>query len=443
MEPGLRLTERYRLLERLDGGAGDHVWRAWDEALERPVAVKLPAAGRSATAERHRRFQERVVRAVRITHPAFITVYDCDLTRDAGGRPTSYVVTAFLDGEHLAGRIAREPLTLPEALESCAQIADGLAAAHAAGVAHGDLRPEKVFLTPDGTRIVDLGLNAASEPGTGEPGDDGGAGSDGKAADVLALGAVLAACLPASGDVPEEVAELASRCRSPDPGRRPEAGAAAEILLRARAALDGEEPEPVAVPVPEPEPEPPPVSEPAPEEPPTRVYERPAGPAGLESAHQDSRLVFRIAVAAAVLAAALAVLAILNREDLNPAPRPEGRLPVPAAPTSPGGTVSASPTPDSPGRDEPVSAPAAYATLGRLQPIIDGGRASGEIRSDVAVDFNNLITNLRNDLAAGRTEGIDQDLARIREKIATRTRERALDREVAARMNAVLSGRSQ
>ncbi|MEW2359474.1 protein kinase [Spirillospora sp. NPDC029432] len=438
MRPGLRLAERYRLAERLDAGSGEQVWRAWDEALGRPVAVKLPAAGRATTAERHRRFRERVVRAVRVDHPAFTTVYDCDLTRDADGRPTSYVVTAFLDVEDLAARAAREPLTVPEALECCAQIAEALAAAHAAGVAHGGLRPEKVFPTPDGVRIADLGLA-------------GDGGPDAAGTDMRAFGALLAGCLPEGGDVPAEVADLASRCRSPDPARRPGAGAALEILRRAREAAEpaGTAPEPEPAPVPEtgpetgPEPEPEPVPAAAPaavpaEAAPTRVYGPPAGlaPAGA-AAPQDSRLVFRVAVTAAVVAALLAVLTLLNRDATD---GPHGAVPVPAAPTSPGGTVSTSPTPERGGRAEPVSVPAAYATLGRLQPIIDGARAAGEIRSDVAVDLNNLITNLRNDLAAGRTDGIAEELARIREKIDTRLRERALDGEVAARMTAVLSG---
>ncbi|MFB4319237.1 protein kinase [Actinomadura sp. 21ATH] len=450
MRPGLRLTERYRLVERLDAGSGDQVWRAWDEALGRPVAVKLPAAGRAATAERHRRFRERVVRAVRVTHPAFTTVYDCDLTRDAGGRSTSYVVTAFLDEEDLAERTAREPLTVAEALDCCAQIAEALAAAHAAGVAHGGLRPEKIFLTEDGVRIADLAL--AGDGGPGAAADD-----------MLAFGAVLAGCLPEGGDVPAEVAGLAARCRSPEPARRPGAGAALEILRRAREAAEpagsdpghvpelvpeperGPETEPELVPEPERGPAPETAAEPAgvpagvpAEAAPTRVYEPPAAPAPAgAAASQDSRLVFRVAVTATVVAALLAVLALLGRDTSH---GPDGAVPVPAAPTSPGGTVPASPAPERTGRTEPVSVPAAYATLGRLQPIIDGARAAGEIRSDVAVDLNNLITNLRNDLAAGRTGGIDAELARIREKIDTRLRERALDGEVAARMTAVLSG---
>ncbi|GAA2401498.1 hypothetical protein GCM10010191_05980 [Actinomadura vinacea] len=428
MEPGLRLTERYRLVERLDGGATREVWRAWDEALNRPVAV------------RHARTKERVVGAVRITHPAFVTIYDCDRTRNGDGRLVSYVVTAYLDGETLAERVAREPLPLPEALECCAQVAAGLAAAHAAGVTHGDLRPEKVFLTLDGVRIVDLGM------ADGAPADTA-AVEEEKAADVLALGTLLAVCLPESGPAdgeaaperPEEVARLASRCRSSDPAQRPTATAAAAILASAQEKF----------PLPPRDPVPPAGGSAAPFAATTVLVPEGAMPPGRP---QERRLpapdgdgkgpVFRVAVTVTLAAVALAAVLVIadGGSDQQGAAPGQGRSAAPLPPPTPApAPTDAAPTGAQPQTGPPAPAPSVIETLGRLQPIVDSGQASGAIRSDVAVDLNNLITNLRNDLASGRTADTQLKLVQLREKIATRLRERALDDDVAARMTDVLS----
>src|SRR5690606_42120842 len=77
------------------------VWRARDELLGRPVAVKLLAPAR---ADLHRAFQQGVSRAAGLSHPALETVYDSDLTRDAAGRLVSFAVTEFLEGETLGTR---------------------------------------------------------------------------------------------------------------------------------------------------------------------------------------------------------------------------------------------------------------------------------------------------------------------------------------------------
>ncbi|MFD0540506.1 hypothetical protein ACFQY7_48595 [Actinomadura luteofluorescens] len=88
MESGLRLTERYRLVERLDDGGTMEVWRAWDELLGRPVAVKVPAPAGTGP---QRGFRRGVNRAAALSHAALETVFDSDQTRDASGssRPSS------------------------------------------------------------------------------------------------------------------------------------------------------------------------------------------------------------------------------------------------------------------------------------------------------------------------------------------------------------------
>ena len=428
VEPGHRLIGRYRLDRRLDGGEPGEVWRAWDESLHRPVAVRLPCperadgAGPDAHAGAGSRGlpRERLVRAVRVTHPAFVTIYDCDPAGELDGGPVAFVVTALPNGESLAARLERGPLPVAEALDCCAQVAAALEAAHGAGMAHGALRTDKIFLTLDGVRIVDLGV--------GPEGDD-----EAKAADMAAFGSILLAALGAEspGDLPgmpEEIRDLCARCLEAGSADRPTASRAAEILTGAAAAAApaaGDEPgalgDTLVHEAPGP-PSPPLSPEPEDERTPVRASAEPreAGP------------VLRVAVSVTVLAAALAVILMLaDRGTMSGAFEggSPARTPSPAS----------SPATPAPGARSPVPEPAVYDTLGRLQPIVDSGRASGAIRPDVAVDLNNAIVNLRNDLAAGRTAEASAQLRRLREKIDTRLRERALDARVAARMDEVLA----
>src|SRR4030095_9634103 len=94
-----------------------------------------------------------------------------------------------------------------------------LAAAHAVGVVHGDVRPGTVVLTPGGTKLVDLGLPAMDPvvDRVREPDDDGALGPAG---DVAALGALLDAVLAGAAGVPPEIHTLARRCPDPDPDPR-------------------------------------------------------------------------------------------------------------------------------------------------------------------------------------------------------------------------------
>jgi serine/threonine-protein kinase len=283
---------------------------------------------------------------------------------------------------------------------------------------------------------------------------DGAAREAGRAEDVLALGELLAACLPEgsaessadgsapeASEIPEEVGRLGSLCRSPHPARRPTAARAAEVLAGAvgRAPDAGGEP---AFPAASGGPEPsdatavlPPPERREPDPPPRPRRGRPQALDG------DRVAVFRVAVTVTLVAASLAAVLVVAGRGSFSGPSPgQGRSapPLPAAASPRGaGPTGIAPAPTG---TAPDPAPAVFATLGRLQPIVDRGQATGAIRSDVAVDLNNSITNLRNDLASGRTGDAPLKLARLREKIETRLRERPLDDEVAARMTDVLAG---
>ncbi|MFL5799734.1 MAG: protein kinase domain-containing protein [Actinomycetota bacterium] len=157
------LGERYRLLERIAAGGMGTVWRAEDTVLHRPVAVKMLNEGLSADERFVERFRGEAKAVAGLAHPNVAGVYDYG---EDGGRP--YIVMELIQGETLAARLRRSgPLDPEEVARIGAGVADGLAAAHAAGFVHRDVKPPNVMLTPRGdVKIMDFGI-AAPSSGTG------------------------------------------------------------------------------------------------------------------------------------------------------------------------------------------------------------------------------------------------------------------------------------
>jgi len=184
------------------------VWRARDPRLSREVAVKLlPAAVRDDPV-RLRRFELEARATGSLSHPNVLAVHDFGVHEG-----TPYLVSELLEGETLRTRLRRGPVPPRKAVEIAAQVARGLAAAHAKGIAHRDLKPDNLFLCADGrVKILDFGLAKQTNDattGTGTLSDDGtgsaavlgsvgymapeqvrGQPADARA-DVFALGAVL------------------------------------------------------------------------------------------------------------------------------------------------------------------------------------------------------------------------------------------------------------
>jgi serine/threonine protein kinase len=129
------------------------VYKARDTRLERTVAVKvLPADVASDPAARER--FEREARAVAaLNHPHICVLHD--IGRHEG---TDFLVMEYLEGETLGERLARGAVSLPQALEYGAQIADALDKAHRAGIVHRDLKPRNIMLTSAGAKLLDFGL---------------------------------------------------------------------------------------------------------------------------------------------------------------------------------------------------------------------------------------------------------------------------------------------
>lgn len=157
MDIGARLGP-YRVLGPLGAGGMGEVYRALDERLGREVAVKVLPPGFETDQDRLRRFAREARAAGALNHPNILVVHDLG---EHAGAP--FLVTELLLGETLRERLRAGPLPPRKAVETAAQIADGLAAAHERRIVHRDLKPENLFLTADGVvKILDFGLAGSS-----------------------------------------------------------------------------------------------------------------------------------------------------------------------------------------------------------------------------------------------------------------------------------------
>ena len=130
------------------------VYRAKDTKLGREVAVKVLPEHFAADAERLKRFEREATTLAALNHPNVAQIFGVDQVGD-----TCFLVLELVPGESLEERLKRGPLPVEEALDVCRQIAEGLEAAHEAGVIHRDLKPANVRVTPDGkVKVLDFGL---------------------------------------------------------------------------------------------------------------------------------------------------------------------------------------------------------------------------------------------------------------------------------------------
>jgi len=253
---------RYRVTGTLGHGGMASVYRAVDEQLGREVAVKVFRIGPVDHGERARAEAEIQTLAA-LRSPALVTLYDAALD-DLDG--DSYLVMELVPGSDLATRLREGVLDRATTARVGAQVADGLAAVHAQGIVHRDVKPANVLLESDGShvKLADFGIallrDAARVTGTGTvmgtaaylaPEQVLAQGITGKA-DVYALGLVLLECLTGRQPFPGSAVESATArlTRSPeidqhlptawrtllhvmtaqDPGDRPTAEEAAQRL---------------------------------------------------------------------------------------------------------------------------------------------------------------------------------------------------------------------
>ena len=144
----------YRVREQIGAGGMGVVYLAYDERLERQVAIKVLPSGVLTDEDARRRFRREALTLSRLNHPNVATIFDFDTEKGS-----DFLVTEFIAGSALDERLSHGSLPQAEIVVLGIQIAQGLAAAHAQGVVHRDLKPANMRLTSDGRlKILDFGL---------------------------------------------------------------------------------------------------------------------------------------------------------------------------------------------------------------------------------------------------------------------------------------------
>ena len=145
----------YEIVAPIGAGGMGEVYRARDTRLDRQVAVKILPAEFADDAQLKVRFAREARTISQLSHPNICALYDVG---------ENYLVMELLDGESLADRLSKGPLSPADLLKYGAQIAEALGKAHRQGVVHRDLKPGNIMITKSGAKLLDFGLakNVAS-----------------------------------------------------------------------------------------------------------------------------------------------------------------------------------------------------------------------------------------------------------------------------------------
>jgi serine/threonine protein kinase len=149
---------RYEIVAELGRGAMGIVYKARDPELGRTVAIKtvnMALGGGDEVENYQKRFTQEARAAGGLNHPAIVTIYDIGRTDDI-----AYMAMEFIEGTELRTLLQEGPrLTIPQAVSVAAQVADGLAYAHARGIVHRDIKPANIMVLEDGSvKITDFGI---------------------------------------------------------------------------------------------------------------------------------------------------------------------------------------------------------------------------------------------------------------------------------------------
>jgi hypothetical protein len=267
----VELPERYRMEDRIGAGAMGVVYRAWDQRLNRAVAIKVLNAELSLDPQTAQRFLQEARAMAALSHPNIVTLFDVGVEGE-----TPYMVMEYLRGSHLRDVLGDLPL-LPEndVLLYGAQVADALATVHQHRLVHRDVKPENILLL-EGTRrvkLMDFGIahviQSQKAKGTRPSGtpyymspEQITGGELGPWTDIYGLGATLFALLTGSLPFPEGeplyhavhtqapspqefvpslssgTAALILSCLEKDPRKRPQSATILATRLKSLAGLE-------------------------------------------------------------------------------------------------------------------------------------------------------------------------------------------------------------
>ncbi|HMD34256.1 MAG TPA: protein kinase [Vicinamibacterales bacterium] len=153
LSAGSRIAH-YEILASLGAGGMAEVYRARDLTLGRQVALKILPAAALGNKDRELRFKHEATTVSALNHPNIVTIFEIGSDGDI-----IYIALELVDGKNVRQLLAGGPLPIATTLKIAAQIAEGLAKAHEAGVVHRDLKPENVMVTGDGlVKILDFGV---------------------------------------------------------------------------------------------------------------------------------------------------------------------------------------------------------------------------------------------------------------------------------------------
>jgi serine/threonine-protein kinase len=269
------LAGRYELRRFLGGGGGGEVYEAWDSRLERAVAIKLLV--RAEAADR-KRFAREARAAAALQHRNVVAAFDAAVNDDP------YLVMELLSGRTLADEISEGALSPRRARDVGTDLLAGLAAVHAAGLLHRDVKPSNVLVDGDGSvKLTDFGIVRTDASTMTRPGQVLGSlpfiapevlrgESSSTSSDIYAVGVTLDAALrgrpvfardtpaetiaavldgavpgPAQPGAPRSLTDLVARAMDPDPERRPpDADAMRDQLVAVHAGGGARKPAAVA-----------------------------------------------------------------------------------------------------------------------------------------------------------------------------------------------------
>ena len=149
-----QILGHYRILDQLGAGGMGVVYRAHDEQLDRDVALKVLPPGVLADEAARKRFRKEALALAKLNHPNIETVYEFG-SQDG----VDFLAMELVSGQPLNEKLKAGPLSDRDVMRLGVQLAEGLAAAHEAGVIHSDLKPGNIFITADNRlKILDFGL---------------------------------------------------------------------------------------------------------------------------------------------------------------------------------------------------------------------------------------------------------------------------------------------